>query len=142
MSLTEDNRLSDLLFQADPTMRAAESATAGRRQCGLPPDSEMELTTTPRSRCNAEGRKQLRTRSFFAKMDIHRERLIGITACVVRDFRVAYRMRWRHIVAQDPQSFAVGDVDQVPSIIQEKAADSLESLKGPRIRRITQVEES
>jgi hypothetical protein len=70
------------------------------------------------------------------------ERLIGITACVVRNFRVAFWMRWQHIVAQDPPSFAVGDVDQVPSIIQEKTADSFESLKGPPVRRITQVEQS
>src|SRR4029077_12430778 len=51
-------------------------------------------------------------------------------------------MRWRHIVASDPQSFAVRDVDQFPSIIQKNAADCVEALKFLRIRRITQVEQS
>jgi len=50
-------------------MRAAESAKAGRQQCGLPPDSAMELTTTPRA---AQRRHEGKDKVLFGKMDSHR----------------------------------------------------------------------
>ena len=51
-------------------------------------------------------------------------------------------MGWRYIVPQDPESFTVRDVDQVLSIVQQNAADCVECLKRPRIRRVIQVQQS
>ena len=48
----------------------------------------------------------------------------------------------RYIVPQDPESFAVRDIDQVLSIVQQNAADCVECLKRPRIRRVIQVQQS
>jgi hypothetical protein len=45
-------------------------------------------------------------------------------------------------VPQDPESFTVRDVDQVLSIVQQNAADCVECLKRPRIRRVIQVQQS
>jgi hypothetical protein len=48
----------------------------------------------------------------------------------------------RYIVPQDPESFAVRDIDQVLSIVQQNAADCVERLKRPWIRRVIQVQQS
>jgi hypothetical protein len=44
-------------------------------------------------------------------------------------------------VPQDPESFAVRDIDQVLSIVQQNAADCVECLKRPWIRRVIQVQQ-
>jgi hypothetical protein len=66
--------------------------------------ADYHATLSPR---NADTKDAIKDKVLFAKMDSHRGELIGITVCIVSNFRVAYRMRWRHIVAQDPQSFAL-----------------------------------